>query len=111
MTEVEQYINTKILQIMDSNTYKAAWKVNFDKEKSMFVYTIPNFQWVGVNSFLDIIRRVLRHNLGKYAEEYLEVSGERGEPGRHSYDFELCIKIKVDLETLAGYLRIMESKS
>jgi len=111
MTEVEQYINNKILQIMDSNTYKALWKVNFDKKESMFIYTIPNFQWVGVNGFLDIIRRVLRHNLGKYAEEYFEVSGERGGLGRHSYDFKLCIKIKVDLETLAGYLRIMESKS
>lgn len=111
MTEVEQYINTKILQIMDSNIYRAAWKVNFDKKESMLIYVIPNFRWVGVNSFLDIIRRVLRHNLGKYAEEYLEVSVEMSGPGKHSYDFRLCIKVKVDLETLAGYLRIMENKA
>ena len=49
MTEVEQYINNKILQIMNSNTYKASWKVDFDKKKSMFIYTIL---YVG---YLDII--------------------------------------------------------
>lgn len=105
MTELETYLCKCLEQIMHlENVFNI--KV-YNHKKKRFEFTISDFKWVGLGHFLEIIERSLRHKFGKDAKEYFAADYEMGKEGRHNVDFILTIKPKVDLEVLAGYLRIM----
>ena len=103
MTEVEKYVCEKLVQIMhlvDICTSKI-----HNKKENRLEFIISNFKWVGYHNFTDIMTRLLRHEFGKF-EDYFEIGLEEGKENIHDFDLIVIIKLKIDIDTLAGYLRI-----
>lgn len=103
--QIEGYIYQEIVKILHLEGVVSQFV--YDEKKKTLEFVIADFKWIGYDNFLDIMRRSLRHIFGKI-EDLFEISYEVGKEGRHSYDFILKIKLKGDLETLAGYLRLTE---
>ena len=103
--QIEGYVYQEIVKILHLEGVVSQFI--YDEKEKTLEFVIADFKWIGYNNFLDIMRRSLRHIFGKI-EDLFEISYKVGKEGRHSYDFILKIKIKCDLETLAGYLRMTE---
>lgn len=103
--QIEGYVYQEIVKILHLEGVISQFI--YDEKEKTLEFVIADFKWIGYNNFLDIMRRSLRHIFGKI-EDLFEISYKVGKEGRHSYDFILKIKIKCDLETLAGYLRMTE---
>ena len=106
MDKVAYYVGHELGHLL--NMEGLAKELEYDKKKNTFIYHLENFRWIGYNNFIDLIVRKLIHNgLGN---EFIEVSYKQGKENAHNFELLLYLKLFVELDTLAGYLRLMEGK-
>ena len=103
--KVEGYVYQEMVKILHLEGVVSQFI--YDEKEKVLEFVIADFKWIGYDNFLDIMRRSLRHIFGNI-EDLFEIRYEVGKEGRHNPDFILKIKLLIDLDTLAGYLRITE---
>jgi len=106
MNEVEQYLSDEFAKITGVNVLLTDRK--YIKKQKSFVYTLRDFKWIGVDNFIDILLRRFKRVFGKELDNYIKINYKTGNESRHSYDFVLYVKVLIDLDTLAGYLRLTQ---
>lgn len=108
MTEmiIQEYINRNLLKIFHLENLQKEYSYN-EKTNSMKMI-FDDFHWVHYQSFADTLHRLLRHKFGKECDKYFGICLRLGKECRHDYQLILTVKFGVSLDTLAGYLRIID---
>lgn len=106
MNEVEQYLSDEFAKMTGVNVLLTDRK--YIKKQKSFVYTLRNFRWIGMDNFIEILLRRFKSVFGKELDSYIEISYKIGNESRHSFDFVLYVKVLIDLDTVAGYLRLTQ---
>lgn len=107
MTEkiILDYLNKNLLELFNLKDFQKEYTYN-DKTNTMRMI-FDDFHWVNYASFADALHRLLRHKFGKDTDRYFGICLRVGKEGRHNNQLLLDIKFGLDIDTLAGYLRIM----
>ena len=106
MDEVECYVGKELERMLNLEGISSV--IEYNKKTNTFIYHLENFKWVGYSSFIDIIVRKLIHN--GFNREYINVTYEKGKENIHNLELLLQLTLLVDLDVMAGYLRITKDK-
>lgn len=102
---IDEYVNKALLDIFNIAALQKEY--TYDSKTNVMKLVFDDFHWIHYTSFVDSLHRLLRHKFGKDTDKYFGISVKVGHECRHNNQLLLYIKFGIDIDTLAGYLRIM----
>ena len=106
--DVRHYVCKKLLEILELDTLQRSFV--YCNEPPRITFKFNDFHFVHYDTFLEVLYRKLRHEFGEEINNYFELRMRVGELGIHNPTLKLILNLKVDIDTLAGYLRITKGE-